>query len=437
MNKHEFLRFSIEQKAHYEKSWFIALLTLTRETEASRQDSYPGKILREPHGIFFVNANGEPEQITGLKPMDVIFTIREPIIVERSWVPSLQVDRLETTVGRLLLNAISLIPVFGARFPYVNWQFTPKTIERILIKHRAPFPAAGESRDPTKFYVDEYLEWCKTVPYLEMFSRLVTTSITKVGLLPAPGRKAFKQNLIETKYKDKLQDPLQMAAFEKDLEEFDNAYLKQDRSHGLFMTGKVKKARMKSYMAYGGEVDGFGSSMKVTPIVGSLDEGISRDPEEFAAMVRSSWYSSYSRGAETMNGGVAAKGVSRAGDSWRIATEDCGVTRGISQFYITDEDTLKLVGQYVLVQKKPVLVATPEEALQYRNRRVEVRSPMYCNKKGYQTCEICAGKAFGQFKTGAVIPLTQISGGILTDSLKKMHASNIMTATMDLPTLIS
>lgn len=447
MTPNAYLLYSIQRKCYQKIAWLISLFTVTKETEAQKAERYPGKLVREPYGLFVVLDNGELEKIDAVRQKGEapLFVVTDPITITPEWIPSLKEPQVETTLGVLLINLICLYEAFGKKFPYYNKRsFTPKKIEEIIapklqsdpeevVQHGRPDPY--HPVDDDQFYVYELIKFSEGVQMLEILSQVFTHSITRVGILPPPGRKEFKAKLLKN-YEGKLTDPVEMAKFEAELNAFDDTYLKKDPAYGKFMSGKPRKARMKSYLTQGGESNSFIGEMKLTPIVQALEDGIPLDPDGFTAISNTNRYGSYSRGAETVNGGVTAKALMRAADNWRITPGDCETTLGIRRLY-RKGDTKHLVGRYILVNKKPVLIEDEQAASAYDSREVIVRSPQYCRREGTQTCEVCAGQALAKYPTGLPIPLMEVSGGILTDSLKLMHNTALVTVTVDLASVIT
>ena len=78
-----------------------------------------------------------------------------------------------------------------------------------------------------------------------------------------------------------------------------------------------------------------------------------------------------------------------------------------------------------------------EDIEPYLGQRVELYSPQYCKAPGLQTCKVCAGDILSTFKQGMQIPLMNVSSGILTDSLKKMHNTALKTKRIDLKAVVS
>jgi len=434
----QFLLFSITHKCYRRRAWLISIFAVTQDSEAQKAELYPGKLIREPFGFFMIDAGGERVKIdTDVKANAPLFRLQDKLTITPEWVRSLKEPKLDTTVGCLILNLVCLVDAFDGNFPYRNGKFSPREVESDVAKTLQSIPKEGTPRDPKLYYVDQLWAFSTGVSMLETLSTIIAHSVTAAGMVGAPGRQAFKKELLKS-YEGKLTDPVQMASFEKGLQDFDDDYLKKnDPSYGKFMSGKkVKGSRMAMFMTQGGESNGFVQDMSVTPIIPALEDGISLDAESFTATSNSIRYSSFARGAETINGGVVSKGLNRAADNWRITEGDCGTKLGI-HLLCRGSETKDLVGRYVLIQGKPVLVETEADATTYESKGIIVRSPQYCSRPGTQTCAICAGLALSKFPTGLPIPLMEVSGGILNDSLKVMHNTGLSTATLSLASTIS
>jgi hypothetical protein len=349
--------------------------------------------------------------------------------------PIIEEDSIETTIGLLLLNLIAVYEPFYGRMPYINKKFTPETVENLVAPVLQSVLPDGKQKEVGKYYVDENIRFSKAVDFLKNLSSIFCRSITRAAMLPAPGRKEFKKKLLE-RYEGKLRDPIENAHFQKELRDFDTEYLeKNDPSFGKFTAGKIIDARGKTFMTQGGESNEFIDQLDTTPIVKSLDEGIDLNPEQFVASVNTIRYGSFARGAETVNGGVVAKALMTALDTWRIASDDCGATFGVQRIY-DGLSIKKLVNRYILQGGKPVLIETMQDAEAYVDKPITIRSPQYCKKGGLYTCEVCAGAVLSKFREGQIIPNMEVSSGIMNDSLKKMHNTAIKSRAFKLAEII-
>jgi hypothetical protein len=263
---------------------------------------------------------------------------------------------------------------------------------------------------------------------------LTAWSATEKGITAPTGIAAFKKQLL-IEYKDKLNDPVQLAEFESKLKQFDSEYLKDDPANGTFIAGKLKDtARKKMYLISGTE-EGFKGNLDLVPVINSLEEGWPVEAKQFTAMMNGLRAGSYSRGAETVNGGVSAKTLLRAANNFRIIDSDCGSKLTIQRSFI-EKDKNQLINRYIQEGAKIVLV-DDNNVGSYLGKQLNVRTPLYCKLKGDNICKVCAGLKLFKFPVGISIPITEISSIILTASLKKMHGTVLSTKKLDFSKILS
>jgi len=440
MNLSDYLYFAIKHECYCDKRWIISAFTYSIETDAQKADGYIGKLIREPFGVFYLDEELQRQPIEGVtvKPNEPILSKRDKIVITKERLPWIGEDKIETTIGKLLLNLIVIYKPFNGRFPYVNDSgITPSDIEKRFSSKLKDAVDSDDKREVGYFYVDEMIRFQKAVTFIEGLSKVFASSITRAGILPAPGSDEKRKELLK-KYEGKLTDPTEMVKFQAELNEFDKAYLKEnDPGYGNFMAGKILKARAKSYLTQGGDSNGFTNSVEMVPITQPLVKGIDLTPDKFAAASNTIRYGSFSRGAETVNGGVVAKAIMTALDTWKIEEADCGTKLSIKRTY-PESDISLLVGRYAVDKAgKVFLVENKDQAKAFIDKEVNIRSPQYCSKVGGKTCSICAGVDLSRFEKGLVIPAMEVSSGIMSDSLKKMHDTTASSKLMQLNLVIS
>ena len=435
MTPNQYLLYAIQKKLHLDSVWYRYAFTVARESDTLKAKLYPGKLVQEPFGFFYVDDELKMNKIQGdLKPNQPLFAKNDPITITKEWIPSLQENSVETTIGRLIVN-LFIVEAFGDKIAYINEKFSPSDVEEKIAALVQSTPPEGTARDPKGFYIDEYIKFCESVSFLENLSNIFSHSVSRVGVLPAPGRKEFKQELLK-KYEGRLNDPVEMSKFEEELGQYDINYLKNDPAYGTFMKGKTVKSRAKLFMSQGGEANNFISSMEVTPIIPALEDGIALDDKGFTASANMIRFGSFARGAETVNGGVVAKGLNNAADNWVVVDGDCGSKLGITRVY-TGSETFRLIGRTAIIDGKLVEIPDQETASKFDGKSVILRSPLYCKMESTRTCSKCAGHELSVYKKGVTIPLGEVSSGILADSLKLMHDSSLSSAVMDLKSVLS
>lgn len=426
MNKSDFLKIAITHGKHLDFNWVLSAFSVTRD----KQPIEPAylKIVRDTVNCKFYNENNELEVIEGTKYDEPIFTFKDTVKVDPSWLINIA-EPIVTTVGTLFYNAICLVPAFGKKMPFITGKIKVSKIEDQIAKILADTPDNPDAtRASDKIYVDELIKFNNAHSYLEMFSKLAIHAATPRNISEPDGIAEFKQQLLK-KYEGQLTDPVKLADFEKELLAFDDEYLKGDPSLGNALSGKSKEiARKKMFLAVGAE-NTFDETMHVTPIVNSLSQGWTKDPEELKLIMNDLRVGAYSRGAETVNGGVAAKVLLRATNNFKIIDTDCGSKLGMVRTITNPND---IVNRYIVEKNQLIHINNLQIANNYVGKTVALRSPMYCKLEGEAICKICAGDNLNKFPTGLAIPLTEISAIILNASLKKMHGTKLSIAELSL-----
>lgn len=422
MKKLDYFKYCLHNGTAKKVHWVKTVLGVIRNADVKKL--YPGVLKVEPWGLSFFNSEGVWEKIEDSKVGEPLLTIRDRFVADSTWLSSIQ-SPIETTVGRMLWNYYTVFYAFGGKFQYVN---DPKanisSVEKQIVDRRKDL-APGETKSDAYCYVDEYIKYHEGVLHLEHLAPLVSVSLTKKAISPPAGIKEFKAELLK-KYDGQLHDPVKMAEFKSELAKFDDEYMKGDASKH-FVKGKVKdNGRMRIYLTTGTDI-GFENKLTVTPVPNSLSEGWPTDPEQFTTLMNGIRKGSYDRGAETVNGGVAAKVLLRAANHITIEDTDCRVPYGMPKIY-TAKSINKLVGRTIIDGGKSVLIENKNQAANFIGRLVQVRSVSTCRLSGDKKCKVCAGARLSMYPKGLTIPLTEISNILLYDSMKAMHDSTLKLA---------
>jgi hypothetical protein len=427
MDKLTYLKLAITNKLFYEREWILTAFAVTKPSEEHIKSPYIGRIVSQTWGYGFINAEQQIENILEAPIAAPLFSFKDTITIDSSWCENIQTPTL-TTVGNLLFNCICMLPSFGAKHPFLLGRVSIGDIENKIAPLLNDTPV--KDRDPSKYYVDEYVRFVDTLQFISSLSNITCYAATPKSIVSPTGIKEFKAALL-IKYKGMLHDPVVLSKFEAELLAFDDAFLKDDPAYGKFLSGKVKNvARKKMFLSLGAE-KGFTNSLTVVPVLNSLEEGWSSDPVQYTAMMNGLRIGSYSRGSETAKGGMSAKLLLRATNEYIIKDTDCGSKLGIRRLF-TQTNALKLVGRYVIVQNVPKLIESLTDTTNYLNKHIIVRSPMYCSLTGSVICRVCAGENLFKFPQGLTIPLTEISSIILSTSLAAMHGTVLSTARLDI-----
>jgi hypothetical protein len=433
MKKIDFFKKAMNANCYYKKAWIISAFSITNEkTDNYLSDPYPYRLVCSQTSMGFVDPenNNKLSYIEDYEPAKPLFKFTERITIDSS-VCINALSSIETTVGNVIVNLAVLVYAFKEKIPFVTGVFDIRKIEDIIAKGIV----RTDSESEPKLLIEEYIKFVDALSYISSLSFLCVYAATEKSMTTADDFPEYKDKLLK-EYSGKLNDPIFMEEFERKLQQKDEEYLKDDPSNNKFLKGKIKDiARKKMYLTMGGEA-GFSEGLTLTPLTNSLDEGLSRDPEQFVAAMNGIRNGTYKRGIETEQGGTSYKVLLRAGSNFKIIKEDCGTLLGIER-QITDSNFSTLVGRMVLKNNRWQLVESEETAKALVSNSVIVRSPMYCLHEGDRICEHCAGKRLSLNPLVLGIGLVEVSSVIITTSMKAMHGSTLQSKLLDLDRVLS
>lgn len=412
----DYFKFAIENKYPLKLKWFFDLFT--NVAEKKYEDDY---IIIEGKRAYLKEKDKEiliTENYT-----DVLFDFTDEVSLPKGWLPNIKKD-IVTTIGRTIMNYILIVNNFGDRIDFINKQFNIGDIEN-LIK-----PKLSDNPKPNEINIPSYRKFIKSVYYINGFSNFINLTSTNKSILPAPGINKLRTELL-AKYKQKygevkMQDPAIIAQLEKELVDYDNQYLKGDPTVGKLLSGKVKNiARKKMYIMFGkgNAVDG-----DAKPITYSLEDGWKKNAKDLETLYNDARGGSYSRGAETQQGGVVAKDTLRATSDIKILTKDCGSNIFI-KVNLTVKNASNYLGRYINDKGKLVLLTT-ENVNNYVGKTVNLRDPMTC-KAAPHFCTICMGTSMKSYENGMSLIASGVGGTMLNESLKKFHGGNVEVLKLD------
>lgn len=436
MKKAEYLKLALINNWQENLVWLRCLLTVTRPKGVSQK---PGDIISKPTGYEVVLPDSSVERLEDAQVSAPIFRFLDPVVIDESWQPNVK-GVVQTVIGNLLFNAVCVVPSFGKKIEFLTGKVGMARLEAIAAARFADEPVAPAVRQDNFIYHDEWTGFVDKIQFYKSLGDIASATVTERTLLPAPGITEYKQKLLKEKYDGGklLSDPVQAAQFDKDVTAYDDKYLEGDPTLGKFMSGKAKStARRKLHNTVGTGVTFDSNTTTVTPVINSLTEGWPRDPEQLIAVLNDARAGSFSRGSETVKGGVAAKDLIRIFSNFTLAIADCGSASGKMRYIYDNEAINALKGVTAMQGAKSLEIIKENEAANYLGKVLKVRSPMYCLSKGDSFCMKCMGQSLEQYTEGLVIPGTEISAVILTASLKKFHTSGTVTVEMDLEQVFS
>jgi len=411
--------------------WATGAFCLTKDTNAA---SHPLKLIVEPTTYQFKdNTTNSIMAIEDAVIGQPLFSVSERLDITPEDIPNLD-SPITTTYGNLLVNYIILVHPFGRKIKYINDKVSISKIHELILPILKDTPENNEERSPEYIYIDEYIKFADNVFFLTGFSQVCTWAATRKIMLPPPGAAEYKAKLFR-EYAGKLNQASAIAEIDAKLIAYDKQYLKGDPGLNFLISKKsIEVNRKKKFLMIGGETGLDGNSITIDLVKNSLDEGW--DIKDFPVMNDSLRIKSYSRGAETMLGGVEVKWLLRASSNINITEEDCKSNLGRPSL-VQETNFKKLKGFSIVTKEGSRKIVSDEDAASYIGRRVMVRSPMYCKLTGTDYCSTCIGERLSINKDGLSISVSQYGSSFLNMMLKSAHSSTLSLAKMNYRTALT
>lgn len=441
MNKKEFFFKAMLAEEYKRVAWvFSAFSILKEDVDSWKEDPYPYRIVQTPSKFFFVDPDNRDGQgnsqltvIEDSEPNTPLFGLQEEISVSQTETQlNLGVDRLVTTYGLLLLNYTVIYYPFKTKVTYINKEFRPKTVEKLIVDRFKDNPENDADRNDQDIYVDEYLKYCDAAFQMTAFSQIAVPGVTIKAIVGAPGIVEYRNKLLEEN-KGRLEDPAVIAGIDAKLVQYDKDYLANDDSMDFLIKDKSFKIVRKRLFGMHGAEAGFNEDGKIELIDNSLDEGW--NPLKFPAINNNSRVGSYNRGFQTQLGGEAVKWLLRASVNINITENDCGTKLGIPKIVLNDNLDW-FVGHSIVHNNKLVFISSEDDIKPYIGKEVIVRSPMFCKLPKTDYCQVCAGKKLSANPEAASMAVSDYGSAFLGLFMAAMHGKELAVAKMNWRELI-
>lgn len=407
------------------KEWYLYSLAIPA-LKAMKQPEEELALFTKPDGIYYstnVSGNWEAVKITDYREGEPLFEFEDKINVDSSWLPTIS-KPIETTIGRMLVNAFVMYGSFGTKVPFRNEVMQIKTFNEILVRQlRDEDKAKGDD-----IKVSEMVQCFDRLTFYSSLATIINVATTKKTISAPEGLEKKKKELL-AKYEGQLNDPVKLAEFEEELDQFDRDFLADDSDSDKVLNGKTRTARRKMYLAFG-KPSAFDNN--ATAITSSLMDGLEVSRQNLPQYMDDLRYGSYSRGGSTAKSGYIYKVLQRALTSLTIVNTTCNTTVGLTRD-ITDKDYMNLLGRSVKVSGKWKILESPEEAKQFAGKTTEIRSSMYCTSPGNTICYSCLNESYKDSEAGVTNLASIFSDALMILFLKAIHSVNtyLTTVTMD------
>lgn len=430
MNKRELFIKAMKAGLYKKLEWVVSAFSISQETDAI----FAYKIKTDPTGHYYLDPNTLKDWIKiDDAPAGVpVYRDEENIDITPEDIVNLK-ESITSTYGNLIANYVLLIYPFGDKIGYINKKIKLGSIEDYILPIFKSNPPAGEERDPKFIYVDEYLALGNAVIYCCGFSQIFTWGLTEKLVVPPEWVKEEKAKLIE-KYKDRLNEAAVVAMIDAELVKKYKEYIKGDPGENFLISAKsTDTVAKKKYLMVGGELGLSEDTVNVALIQNSLDEGW--DIDKFPEMLNTLRAGSYNRGAQTVLGGVAVKGLLRASANLNVTADDCGSRLGMVAD-IEQNNLERFVGLSVILKDGTKPMSKKEDVGAYLGKRIMVRSPMYCKLDKTDYCKICLGERLANNPEGLSIAVSEYGSTFLSIFMKGAHSKSLQLSKMNWKTAI-
>lgn len=425
MNKRELFIKAMKEGLYKKLEWVVSAFSISQETDSV----FAYKIKTDPTGHYYLDPNTLKDwiKIDDAQAGVPVYRAKENVDVTPDDIINLK-ENITSTYGNLLANYILLVYPFGKKVPYINKKFKMGDIENYILPLLKSNTPEGQEKDPNSIYVDEYLALGNAVVYCCGFAQIFTWGLTEKLVVPPEWVKEEKAKLIE-KYKDRLNEAAVVAIIDAELVKKYKEYIKDDPGANFLISAKSTDiVAKKKYLIAGGEMGLSEDTVNVALVQNSLEEGW--DVDKFPEMLNSLRAGSYNRGAQTVMGGVAMKGLLRASANLNVTIDDCGSRLGVVADI--DEDNLeRFVGLSVILKDGTKIMEKKEDVGAYLGKRIMVRSPMYCKLDKTDYCKVCLGERLANNPEGLSIAVSEYGSIFLYIFMSAAHAKSLKLAKMN------
>lgn len=425
-----------ETKAYDTVAWYKSILSIlprnrTAEEATSKLDQLAFYIpSRYTDGYVYKTPSGAIKHIA--VKSEPLINFQHPITIDNSWFSNVQ-GKIQTTFGNIAFNAIVIHPIVQDKIPFIQGRIDTGKIENIL-KKMIGKPSDKDTSD--KISVKQFIDIVDRLYFLTNFAFLTNIAGTPKIITAPSGIEKKKKELLE-KYKDQFSDPSKLVEFETELKKFDDEYIKDDPTYGRVIKGKTRDRRSKMFLTFGYE-RGFTTGTKVKPVIKSLEEGWSTDEQDFSVYMNALRSGSFSRGAETVLGGVAYKTLQKALSGIEIRDTDCKTQEGL-EVMIPSSASSSYIGREIMTSQGWKVVDSVdilEKLTSNYTKKVVVRSPMYCKLKDAY-CYHCFNNNLKNTPNYTSTLASELSSVILGMFMSLMHGYALTNTTITIDDLVN
>lgn len=325
-------------------------------------------------------------------------------------------ERIETTIGRAIINKLLKIDPFGDYFKYDN---NPIFINEFIDE------ATSHLLKGT-ITTEQMIKLFNNTVWLTRFSDMVLPSLSKNILVTPKSTVELKKKLTEEN--------------KKMIENGDVAYV--DKVEKPVLNDIIKNIKNDpSFMLYEVGKPSIGNNLKqsigtFSPIYNSakgkfdIPDGnlmTGHNPSLYDGIANMNIAGTYARNIATQQGGSSTKTIYNSMSNIKAGPvdSDCG-TKKYKEVYLTKNNVFLYIWNY-MVEGNRLILLTPDNNEQYLNKICYFRSALYCMYENrFEICNKCAGEI--PYKTGLLsigLLCSRLPFQMTKASLKQFHDSTV------------
>lgn len=322
-------------------------------------------------------------------------------------------DIAKTNVGLFIYNKFIIENLLEDILGYWNEPITDKVLGKIEGK-------INEALVKDKITVDDYAEYENRLQWILAIHTMVCGSFTKASISPNKEIIA-KRDRLNKANKEKLDagDAITAIKIENELIEDAKKKLEGDPSMELFDSGARGNFanNYKNISIQRGPVkDPISGKYRIN--TRSFSEGIEKEniPEMASTIVQGA----YPKAVGTRVGGYLTKKMYAEFQNIVLGPKgsDCGSKRTL-EMELTDSNKNDLLYRYI-VDGKHLVKLVPENISKYMNKKLHVRSPMFCTSE--HICNVCYGdKAYMIGVKNVGLTAAKIGSNFINLGMKSFH----------------
>lgn len=416
MTKVEYLKLCFKNRCFQKKAWMLSVFSVVGNDKATLSvlDNTPYALYRTEDGYFFKQPDGVLVEVEGDLSGPFLYK-DERIIVDSELCGNVK-EPMESTVGLLILNRLTLFECFGHLATYHNKPFSAGLIKGYIKQLMCDDVPEGELPPEGKVQAKDCLRISKQFDYLVGLNSIFCKAASIDALTVHKEVLDLKAKLLKEN-PGAMTDPIKAAWIIEQLVEMDMKIQMSGPSKDFFINKKfVDNARKRMFLAFGVEQDWNTGEYKFLP--DSLDDGI--DFDQLNMYVNTAISGSYDRGKATGEGGAAVKDITRLTSLIKIHSGDCG-TPLTESILITKDQLGDWAGAFYKSGNGLKELTGKENEL--IGKVLEIRTPNICQQADGDYCSVCTGTSLSEAEDGLSLECSDIPTGFMLYKLKQHHIS--------------